>query len=137
MKIEVIIEKDKNGISGSIDRKGNFFPVTMGKNLNEVLRNLKASIQSYQQNEGKNDIAWKKVNAQKIEWDIRYDIQVFFQQHDYLNISAIARRAGINENLLRHYAAGIKNPSTTQTKKIEDTIHLLAVELSAVGLSAA
>jgi len=137
MKIEVIIEKDKNGISASIDRKGNFFPVTSGKDLKEILKNLETLIVGYQKNEGKYDIAWARINVSKIEWDIRYDIQAFFQQHDYLNISAIARRAGINENLLRHYAAGIKNPSAAQTKKIEDTIHLLADELSAVGLSAA
>lgn len=137
MKIEVIIEKDKSGISGSIDRKGNFFPATTGKTLNEVLQNLKNLIIGYQKFEGKKDVAWKKINAQKIEWQIRYDIQAFFQQHEYLNISAIARRAGINENLLRHYAAGIKYPSPLQTKKIEDTIHNLAHELSTVGLSAA
>jgi len=137
MKIEVIIEKNKTGISGSIDRKGDFFPVTVGKNLNEVLQNLKALIAGYQKNEGKDDKAWKKINIPKIEWDIRYDIQAFFQQHDYLNISAIARRSGINENLLRHYAAGIKNPSAIQTRKIEDAIHLLADELKAVGLFAA
>ncbi len=92
---------------------------------------------SYQKSGGKKEVAWKKINAQKSEWQLRYDIQAFFQQHDYLHISAIARRAGINENVLRHYAAGIQNPSAAQTKKNEDILHILADELRTVCLSAA
>ena len=136
MKIEVVIEKDKNGFFASLDRPGQFFPVTSGKDLKEILLNLKNLIKGYQKNEGRDDKAWNRIDTRAIVWDIRYDIQSFFQQHDYLKISAIARRARINENLLRHYAAGIKNPSIRQTKKIENAIHVLADELRNVGLAA-
>lgn len=38
---------------------------------------------------------------------------------------------------IAQFAAGIKNPSGAQTKKIEDAIHVLADELKSIGLSAA
>ncbi len=40
-----------------------------------------------------------------------------------------AKYAGMNATLLRQYAAGVKNPSLEQAKKIEKALHILADEL--------
>lgn len=69
-------------------------------------------------------------------FDLRYDLQAFFQDHDYLKITAIAKRANMNPGLLRQYASGVKYPSLEQAKRIEDAIHDLAKELDRVSLYA-
>ncbi len=53
-----------------------------------------------------------------------------------LNISSIAKRAGMNPGLLRQYASGVKHPSREQAKKIEDSIHKIANELREVTIQA-
>jgi predicted transcriptional regulator len=52
-----------------------------------------------------------------------------FQEFDFLNISKVAKYAGIHAGLLRQYSSGVKHPSLNQAKKIEDTIHRLADEM--------
>lgn len=137
MKLQVILEKSDGILWGRIEGKGNYMPTPYGKTKNEVIQNLKELIKDYQAHEGKSDKIWAKVSIDKLEIEIRYDLQAFFLEHDYLNISSIAKRAGINASLMRHYAAGIKYPSVAQAKKIEDTIHELAKELERVSLFAA
>ena len=59
-------------------------------------------------------------------------ISKLFHLYPELNASAIARRMGMKQSLLAAYIRGTKKPSETQSKKILDTIHDLAKELSAV-----
>jgi hypothetical protein len=56
----------------------------------------------------------------------QYDLQTFFEEHDYLKVSSIAKHAGLNPGLVRQYSSGVKHPSAEQAKKIELTIHKLA-----------
>lgn len=70
------------------------------------------------------------------EFEVAYDLSVFFEVHDYLKISKIAEYAQMSPSLLRHYSAGSKNPSAEQAKRIEDAIHRLAQELSTVAIAA-
>jgi len=71
-----------------------------------------------------------------VEFVVRYDLKVFFTQFDYLKISRIAKRAGINPSLVRHYAAGTKHPSAEQVQRLQTAIHALADELHRVQLAA-
>ncbi len=68
--------------------------------------------------------------------EFSYDLQAFFVEFDDLKSTGIARRAGINESLLRQYASGSKYPSEEQVKKIEDAIHTLAKRLQQVSIYA-
>lgn len=45
----------------------------------------------------------------EVSFVYRYDLQSFFNYFSYLNISEVAKRAGINQSLFRQYACGIKN----------------------------
>lgn len=127
MKLEVIIEKgNDNTLWGRIQDKGDFLPVTNAENTSGVLDNLNMLIGDYLRHEGKEDPFWRKVNPDKIQWDIRYEVQPLFDEFDFLNITKVAEHAGINPGLLRQYAAGVKHPSAAQAKKIEETIHRLA-----------
>ncbi|MBO9637006.1 MAG: hypothetical protein J7576_02465 [Siphonobacter aquaeclarae] len=76
-------------------------------------------------------------NVENASFTYSYDLSSFFDAFDYLKISKIAERAGINTSLLRHYAAGSKTASAEQVGKIENAVHALAQELAAVSLVAA
>jgi hypothetical protein len=40
----------------------------------------------------------------------QYDLQTFFEEHDYLKVSSIAKHAGLNPGLVRQYSSGVKHP---------------------------
>jgi DNA-binding transcriptional regulator YdaS (Cro superfamily) len=62
------------------------------------------------------------------------DVQTFFKSQDFLNISAFAKKAGINPSLLRQYASGTKQPSAQQVERIKTAILTIAEELEKVRL---
>lgn len=134
MKLNVIIEKGKTEFWGRIE--GSEFLVTCGKNLSEISENLKMLLVDYVENEGKHDKKFKKFNVNSLEFTYLYDVQTFFESFKYFNISALAIQANINQSLLRQYAKGIKFPSIEQAKKIEKTIHQLALKMQKVSLVA-
>ena len=47
-----------------------------------------------------------------------------------MNIEKAALRAGINAGIMRQYESQAKYPSAIQARKIEDTIHKLAADMS-------
>ncbi|MDL2215264.1 pilus assembly protein HicB [Dysgonomonas sp. OttesenSCG-928-M03] len=65
-------------------------------------------------------------------FDYKYDIPSFFEDFDYLIVSKVAKRAGINASLLRQYKTKKAFASEEQTKKIEKAIHELGKEMMAV-----
>lgn len=136
MKLPVIIEKNDGELWGRIEGKGNFMPTTAGSTTQELFDNLKLLIVDYLQHEGQEDKGWNKVDGNKVEFEPRYDLQAFFEEHDFLKQTKIAQLSGINPGLLRQYASGVKHPSSEQAKKIESAIHKLADELQAVSIYA-
>ncbi len=133
MKVEVIIEKSGDELWGRIEGAGDFFPTTVGQTTEEVLTNLSELIGDYLAHEGKEDKFWKRAIGQKIEFELYYDVQAFFAEHDEVKISVIAARAGINPALMRQYASGVKHPSKDRVKQIEATRHQVADEWLAVS----
>lgn len=49
--------------------------------------------------------------AKEIEVEFRYDIPSFFNFFDWINISAFAKHAGINESKMRAYKSGLATAS--------------------------
>ena len=45
----------------------------------------------------------------EVEFFYQYDLQSFFNYFSFLNVTEIAKRAGINPSLMRQYTRGIKN----------------------------
>jgi predicted RNase H-like HicB family nuclease len=134
--IEVIVEKADNHFWARVEDKGNFMPTGQGKTMEKVLKNLKESIQDYIEHEGKEDKYWSKINVDNITFEIHYDLQAFFEEFEELKQSSIAKRAGLNESLVRQYATGKKYPSADQAKKIENAIRELAIRLNNVSIYA-
>lgn len=66
--------------------------------------------------------------------EYRYDIPSFFNAFDWINISAFAKRAGINESKMRAYKSGLSSASEKTIKKILTAVHSLGAELNATTL---
>lgn len=99
-----------------------------------MLQNLTELVRDYQEHEKNGDSFWLKLNTDELQFEIAYNLQAFFCEYDFLNASAIARDANMNESLVCQYATGKKYPSMEQAKKLEDTIHRLTKELNKVSL---
>lgn len=59
------------------------------------------------------------VDPNTVMFTYSYDIFPLLAHFDFLKIFNVAKHAGINPILLRHYVSGVKNPSASQTKRIE------------------
>jgi len=128
-KIEIIIEKHDGLLWGRVEGDGSFMPTPYGENTQQVIENLKELISDYITHEGKQDAFWKNVDLNNLDIEFKYDLQAYFQEHDYLKISSVAEQAGLNPGLVRQYASGVKYPSAEQANKIRVAIKKIAKEL--------
>lgn len=67
----------------------------------------------------------------ELEFVYHYDMKSFFEYFDFLNVSRVARRAGINPSLMRKYTSGVANAGEGQYLKLHNAIQQMAAELSA------
>jgi hypothetical protein len=51
-----------------------------------------------------------------------------------INVNQLALRMGVNQSLLAKYICGAKKPSPARLREIEQTLHKLGQELSAISL---
>lgn len=69
-----------------------------------------------------------------ISVEFRYDIPSFFNYFDWINISAFAKQAGINESKMRAYKAGLATASEKTLSKIQKTVKDMCAAMSAAVL---
>lgn len=74
------------------------------------------------------------VSPEEIEVEFRYDLPSFFNYFDWINISAFAKQAGINESKMRAYKSGLATASENTLAKILSTIRTMGAAMSAVTL---
>lgn len=127
-KMIIIVEKSDdrkdNSLWGRI-QLGDDLLTTSGSDIAELEKNFIEQLE-----------AFYELSSDKVKFEIKYDLEAFFASFDALNISAIGRLAGINESQIRQYKNGIKFPSETQVKKIEDAVHELGKKMQKVSLVA-
>lgn len=73
-------------------------------------------------------------NVEDIEVEYRYDIPSFFNYFDWINISAFAEQAGINELKMRAYKSGLATASEKTINRILSTIKTMGAAMSAASL---
>lgn len=135
MKLTIIIEKSEGELWGRIENVPDYLPVTSGADVEEIEQNLLDLLDDYIQNEGSAYSEWKSLRTSDIQFEHVYDLTAFFAVFDDVKVVGIARRAGINASLVRHYAAGTKYPSPQQAKRLELAIHELGERLREVVLA--
>lgn len=74
------------------------------------------------------------VSAEDVKVEFRYDLPSFFNYFDWINISAFAKQAGINESKMRAYKTGLATASEKTTTKILSTVKAMGAALSAATL---
>lgn len=131
-KIKAIIEKGNDGLYSIYlpDVLGIYGTGETEAEAKEALLEAVDSAKEYVEDTGK----WGDyvVFKSDFEFDYRYDLSGFFKSYSFFDVSALAGRLGLNASLLRRYKSGISKAETKQKEKIEQGIHNLAIELSAV-----
>lgn len=130
-KITAIIEKATDG-SYSIylpKVEGVYGSGTTEQEAKDELMEAIDSAREYAEENG-----WNGYEALKGKYELeyRYDLSGFFLAFDIFDVSALAKRIGINASLMRRYKNGKAYISDLQKKRIEEGIHHIASELSTV-----
>lgn len=124
-KYKLIVEKSVDGFWGRIEDKDNLI-TSFGETIDHLRRTMEEAIQLYY-----DELA---MPMPKFEFELVMDIQEFFLINDFINISTLAKRIGMNSSLLRQYANGIKFPSMKQVNRIEIAIRNIGNQLSRTEL---
>lgn len=123
-KFEVINEKAAdNQLWGRI-HYGEDLLTTNAKNVEGIIENFREQLEAFY------DLKTTHKN-----FEVKYDLEAFFDQYNVLNISEIGKMANISPTVMRHYKTGIKHPSKAQLQNIEQTIHALARQLEQIKIS--
>ena len=69
----------------------------------------------------------------QVEFRYQYDLQSFFDYFSFLNVTEIAKRAGINPSLMRQYARGIKNAGEKPYDRLSACISAITKDLQAAS----
>lgn len=70
-----------------------------------------------------------------LEYEYKFDVGSLFSYYDYLNMSGVAKKAGVNASLMRQYASGLHKPSERRRSQIEATLKDMAKEMASAELS--
>ncbi|MDY4730947.1 MAG: pilus assembly protein HicB [Prevotella sp.] len=65
----------------------------------------------------------------EVEFYYQYDLQSFFDYFSFLNVTEIAKRAGINPSLMRQYTRGIKNAGEKTYERLASCMESITKEL--------
>jgi hypothetical protein len=74
-------------------------------------------------------------NLPDLEASWKFDFPSFFNHFDFLNVTRVAKYAGMSPSNFRHYAAGSKNMSQKQFSKVKQAFNRMADELKACTLT--
>jgi hypothetical protein len=119
--IKLIIENAKDGmVWGRVTYDDNLLTESAG-NAEELQLKMKTLLADFHD-----------LEPDAINFELSYDLSAFFENFGYLKISEIAKYAGLNSSLLRHYVAGSKTASKAQVLKLQDAIHKVGNELAQV-----
>lgn len=85
-------------------------------------------------------IRWETIDAdmhissfyERSEPDSHNEVAEMFKRLPWLNVSEVARAAGINKSLMARYIYGISKPSEARVAQIRNTLHGFAQELERV-----
>ncbi len=122
-KIDITVEKTETGYSAYSDELGVY---STAVDISTLYSDLVESLNLYYEDAG------YKVSVENLKLSL--DLQQFFQYYKVLNANYLAQRIGMNPTLLSQYVRGKKHPSSKQTDRIIQGIHLIGKELSDINL---
>ena len=81
--------------------------------------------------EAKRDFEAEGKTFPEVEFTYKYDLQSFFNYFSFLNVSDIAKRAGVNPSLMRQYTSGVKNAGERTYQRLSACVQSITRELEA------
>ena len=131
-KLQVIVEYAGDNLSAYI----NDLPiVAVGKDLNEIKRNITDAIQVYKESCAQLSVQPSALLADEYELSFVIDATTFINYYSSIfTKAALSRITGINERQLWHYAAGLHKPRKRQLERIQRGVQSLTEELSSICL---
>lgn len=132
-RFTVTIEKDTDGTYVAYNVNGDGYVISgRGASVEEARKAFMDTMRETAEYEaGESGRAAEILTA---EPEFKFDVASLFDYYKTINMSAFAKSIGLNDSLLRHYKKGGVYISDAQLAKIEDGIHRLGKELSALRL---
>jgi len=129
--IEVFVEKNEDGTYWGTSQNIPGVISSFGNSLDELQRDFELAFSDYIEvaKELKEPYA---EDYQNVVFEYKMDMSSFFELVPEIKISSIAKRADMNESLVRQYKTGKVKASQSQSNKILDAIHELGNELLSV-----
>lgn len=130
MKVNVIFEMAKDGGCSCFmkDEIPDFGLLGYGNSPQEAKEDM---LQGYE--EIKEVLRDEGKTPPELEFVYHYDMKSFFEYFDFLNVSKVAERAGINPSLMRKYTSGVNNAGEGQYLKLQKAVQSIAAELAAAN----
>lgn len=129
--IEVFVEKHSDGTYWGTSQNYEGLVTTFGNTLEELQNNFEVAFADNLEiaKELEEEYVKDYVNT---EFEYKMDLSSFFELVPELKISSIAKRANMNESMVRRYKSGKEIVSKEQANKILNAIHDLGRELLTV-----
>lgn len=126
-KVTVTVEKDTDGsFACYVDEEFEHFGLAgYGDTVAEAKADLYAcynEMKELEEAEGR--------SMPELEYTFKYDMQSFFNNFPYLNISRVAEMANINPTLMRQYACGVAKAGEKQYDKLQKAIKNISMQLA-------
>ena len=131
-KIIAFVEKNDNGFYQiSCDESWNGYNFGgYGHSVEEAKADFMDSVEEAKEMAAEQGI----VNEEEIVVSFKYDLESFFNYFDWINVTQLARIAGINESKMRQYKAGLAYASEKTARKLLTTIRRIGAELQAAEI---
>ena len=130
-KIAVIVEKASDGYywcRTAEEINGNTMLAGCGKTVAEAKADL-----LYCYGEAKADAEENGEEFEAVDFTYTFDLASFFNYFSFLNVTDVARRAGINPSLMRQYASGLKKAGEKTYNRLAVCINDITKELTAAN----
>ena len=130
--IEVYVEKAADGSFWGTTQNIPGSVTATGTSLSSSKKEMDRAYEDYLETAQGEDWAKKLKGFEGFSY--QFDIRSVFKLLPELKVSAIAKKANINESLMRQYVSGSANASEKRAKEIEKAIHELGRDLLLVSL---
>jgi predicted RNase H-like HicB family nuclease len=131
-RVKAFIERGTDGTYGIyVDPENstlNYGIIGDGKTVQEAVEDFRESYL-----EMKELFTGEKKPFVEAEFEFHYDTASFLQYYTaYFSLAGLSRLTGIHQGQLSHYVNGTRTPSRQTIRKIDDSIHAFAENLSQV-----
>ena len=126
-KVTIQVEKgkqEKNFSCFMVDELPDFALAGYGNTAKQAIEDMyvaQKEIKELLEEEGK--------QMPELEFVFRFDIGSFFDYYSYLNMSGVAKKAGVNASLMRQYVMGKHEPSQNRKQQILDCLRQISQEM--------